>query len=41
MNHARDVAELKLAEETVKDLEVFMDVFSVVGRGGEALREHT
>ena len=41
MNHARDIAELELAEETVEDLEVFMDVFRVVGCGGEALREHT
>ena len=41
MDHARDVAELELAEETVEDLEVFMDVFCVVGSGGEALREDT
>ena len=30
MNHAGNVAEFKLAEEFVEDLEVLMDVFCVV-----------
>ena len=41
MNHAGDVAELELAEELVKDLEVFVDVLGVVWCRGKALRIST
>ena len=37
MNHAGDVAELKLAEELVEDFEVFVDVLRVVWSWGKAL----
>ena len=41
MDHAGHVAELKLAEEFVEDLEVLMDVFCVVWCRGKALRVST
>ena len=37
MNHAGDIAELKLAEELVEDFEVFVDVLRVVWSRGKAL----
>ena len=37
MNHAGDIAELKLAEELVEDFEVFVDVLRVVWSWGKAL----
>ena len=41
VNHAGYVAELELAEELVKDLEVLVDVFRVVWCRGKALRIST
>ena len=41
MNHAGNVAELKLAEELVEDLEVLVDVLRVVWCRGKALRIST
>ena len=38
VNHAGHVAELKLAEELVEDLEVLVDVLRVVWCRGKALR---